>query len=199
MSESLGNAYLTSAIKRVAGYKLLGDHTFRQLEEKDFYYTPVIGQTPDVGPSADAPAAPLEHSNSIAVIIKHLSGNMISRWTDFLTTDGEKPGRNRDTEFTLEEQHGRDQLLAQWEKGWACFLDSLRSLTENDLLRTIHIRNELLPAIDAINRQLAHYPYHVGQIVYIGKMIRGKDWQSLSIPIGASDQFNRQMKEQHSR
>jgi hypothetical protein len=181
MSTSLGSAYLESVIKRVTGYKLLGDYTFRQLEEKDFYF------------------APNDESNSIAVIIKHLSGNMISRWTNFLTEDGEKPGRNRETEFTLQEHYSRQQLIEQWEKGWACFLDTLRSLTEDDLLRTIHIRHEPLLAIDAINRQLAHYPHHVGQIVYIGKMIRGKDWQSLSIPKGGSDQFNRQMKEQHGR
>jgi len=179
MSTSLGSAYLESVIKRVTGYKLLGDYTFRQLEEKDFYYSP-----------NDA-------SNSIAVIIKHLSGNMISRWTNFLTEDGEKPGRNRETEFTLQEHYSREQLIEQWEKGWDCFLTTLRSLTGDDLLRTIHIRHEPLLAIDAINRQLAHYPHHVGQIVYIGKMIRGKDWQSLSIPKGGSDQFNRQMKEQH--
>jgi hypothetical protein len=181
MSQSLGSAYLTSAIKRVESYKLLGDHTFRQLEEKDFYYSP----------------DPI--SNSIAVIIKHMSGNMISRWTDFLTTDGEKPGRNRDTEFTVDDQVGRDQLIAQWEKGWDCFLGALRSLTEDDLLRTIHIRHEPLLVVDAINRQLAHYPHHVGQIIYLGKMIRGKEWQSPSIPKGASDQFNRQMKDRHSR
>jgi len=181
MSTSLGSVYLESVIKRVAGYKLLGDYTFRQLEEKDFYYSPD------------------EQSNSIALIIKHMSGNMISRWTNFLTEDGEKPGRNRETEFTVLERYSREQLIEQWERGWACFLDTLRSLTEDDLLRTIHIRHEPLIAIDAINRQLAHYPHHVGQIVYIGKMIRGKDWQSLSIPRGGSDQFNRQMKEQHSR
>ena len=211
MSTSLGSAYLESAIKRVAGYKLLGDYTFRQLEEKDFYYTPVIGQNvhdanethsgqpSNDGPSAGTPVASQGESNSIAVIIKHLSGNMISRWTNFLSEDGEKPGRNRETEFTLQEHYSREQLIQQWEKGWDCFLTTLRSLTEDDLMRTIYIRHEPLLAIDAINRQLAHYPHHVGQIVYIGKMIRGRDWQSLSIPKGGSDQFNRQMKEQHSR
>jgi hypothetical protein len=181
MNTSLGSAYLESAFKRVQYYKLLGDYTFRQLEEKDFYYTP-----DDV-------------SNSIAIIIQHMSGNMISRWTNFLTEDGEKPGRNRETEFTLQEQYSREQLITLWEEGWRCFLDTLRSVTEADLLRTIHIRHEPLLAIDAINRQLAHYPHHVGQIVYIGKMIRGKDWQSLSIPKGGSDQYNRQMQDQHTR
>jgi hypothetical protein len=181
-TSSLGNVYLTSVIKRITTYKLLGEGTFMQLEEKDFYYTPN------------------EWSNSIAVIIQHLSGNMISRWTNFLTEDGEKPGRNRETEFSLQgQQYSREQLIGQWEKGWSCLLDTLSSLTAEDLLRTIHIRHEPLLAIDAINRQLAHYPHHVGQIVYIGKMIRGKDWQSLSIPKGGSDQFNRQMQEQHGR
>ncbi|HEY4208892.1 MAG TPA: DUF1572 family protein, partial [Puia sp.] len=179
MSTTLGSAFLESAIKRVATYKLLGDYTFRQLEEKDFYFSPN------------------EQSNSLAVIIKHLSGNMISRWTNFLTEDGEKSGRNRETEFTLDEHYTRDQLLEQWEMGWDCFLGTLRSLTEDDLLRTIYIRHEPLLAIDAINRQLAHYPHHIGQIVYLGKMIKGKDWQSLSIPKGGSEQFNRLMKEQH--
>jgi hypothetical protein len=195
MNLSLGSVYLESAIKRVAGYKLLGDYTFRQLEEKDFYYVPIA----DTDTSPDGSAASPGGSNSIAVIIKHMSGNMISRWTNFLTEDGEKPGRNRETEFTLQERLSREQLIEQWEKGWACFLETLQSLTEDDLLRTIHIRHEPLLAIDAINRQLAHYPHHVGQIVYIGKLIRGKDWHSLSIPRGGSDQFNQQMQQQHSR
>jgi hypothetical protein len=181
MSTSLGSIYLDSALKRSATYKLLGDYTFLQLEEKDFYYTP-NGE-----------------SNSIAVIIKHMSGNMISRWTNFLTEDGEKPGRNRETEFSLQEHLSREELIGQWEKGWACFLDTLRSLNEEDLLRTIYIRHEPLVAIDAINRQLAHYPHHVGQIVYIGKMIKGRNWHSLSIPKGGSDQFNQQMQEKHGR
>ena len=179
---SLGKAYLESAIKRLMTYKVLGDYTFRQLEEKDFYFSPGEG------------------SNSLAIIIQHLSGNMISRWTNFLTEDGEKPGRDREKEFSLQGQHyTKEQLLEQWEKGWACILDTLRSLTEDDLMRTIYIRHEPLVAVDAINRQLAHYPHHVGQIVYIGKMIRGKEWQSLSIPPGGSDQFNKLMKEQHGK
>ena len=180
-TSSLGEAYLDSVIKRLTTYKMLGEGTFMQLEEKDFYYTPN------------------EASNSIAIIIRHLSGNMISRWTNFLTEDGEKPGRNRETEFNLPEQHStRDQLIEQWIAGWNRLLSTLRSLTADDLLRTIYIRHEPLLAIDAINRQLAHYPHHVGQIVYIGKMIRGDKWQSLSIPKGGSEQFNRQMKE-HNR
>src|SRR5215470_10056214 len=157
MSTSLGSAYLESAIKRLTTYKMLGEGTFMQLEEKDFYYTPDEG------------------SNSIAIIIHHLSGNMKSRWTNFLTEDGEKPGRNRDEEFSPP-TCSREQLIAQWESGWRCLIDTLRSLKDEDLLRTITIRHEPLVVIDAINRQLAHYPHHVGQIVYIGKMILDQNW-----------------------
>jgi len=177
---TLGQTYLESIIKRLLTYKQLGEGTFAQLEEKDFHY------------------APNNESNSIAVIIHHLHGNMLSRWTNFLTEDGEKQGRNRDTEFSPP-PGGKEALLSLWEKGWNCLLDTLRSLKEEDLLKTITIRHEPLTAIDAINRQLAHYPYHVGQIVYIGKMIRGGAWQSLSIPPGASRNFNRGMEEKHGR
>lgn len=180
MSGTLGQTYLESVIKRMMTYKALGDMTFTQLEEKDFHFKPN------------------DQSNSIAVIINHMSGNMLSRWTNFLTEDGEKPGRNRDEEFS-EPGAGKDQLLAKWDNGWSCLLDTLRSLTEEDLLKTITIRHEPLLAIDAINRQLAHYPHHVGQIVYIGKMIRGAAWQSLSISKGASEAFNQFMQDKHTR
>ena len=175
---TLGQTYLGSVIKRMTSYKMLGDATFAQLAEKDFFY------------------APNDQSNSIAVIIRHLHGNMVSRWTNFLTEDGEKPGRNRDEEFTPPPA-GKAGLLQLWEQGWQCLLDTLGSLKEEDLLKTIHIRHEPLTAIDAINRQLAHYPHHVGQIVYIGKMIVGDGWRSLSIPKGASQDFNKKMKDQH--
>jgi hypothetical protein len=171
---SIGNIYIESAIKRLLTYKTLGDKTFAQLSDADFHY------------------APNEVSNSIAVIIQHVSGNMLSRWTNFLTEDGEKEWRNRDTEFD-EQKLSKEQLISLWEKGWKCMLDTLHSLTEDDLLKTIHIRNEPLSAIDAINRQLAHYPHHVGQIVYVGKIIKGNEWQSLSIPKGKSEEFNQGM------
>ena len=177
---TLGTTYLESAIKRFLTYKVLGDMTFAQLEEKDFYFTPS------------------EQSNSIAVIIQHMHGNMCSRWTNFLTEDGEKPGRNRDEEFSPPAGN-KEQLLAQWEDGWRCLIDTLRSLKEEDLLKTITIRHEPLIAIDAINRQLAHYPHHVGQIVYIGKMILDEQWKSLSIPKGDSQVFNKSMQEKHGR
>jgi hypothetical protein len=176
---SLGAIYLDSAIKRLLTYKALGDSTFAQLGEQDFHFVPN------------------EESNSIAVIIRHLHGNMLSRWTNFLTEDGEKPSRNRDAEF-IPPLLGKEAVITLWEEGWNCLLSALQALREEDLLKTITIRHDPLIVIDAINRQLAHYPHHVGQIVYIGKMIRNGNWQSLSIPRGASETANRQMKELHA-
>ena len=228
MSTTLGQAYLESAIRRLMTYKNLGDMTFAQLEEKDFHFVPVMlpvssdGSSPSLlaasfaesslstapiapagandGPSAGAndDAGQRVSNNSIAVIVRHLNGNMISRWTNFLTEDGEKPGRNRDEEFTPPNTT-KDQLVALWEAGWTCLINTLTSLKEEDLLKTITIRHKPLLAIDAINRQLAHYPHHVGQIVYIGKMIRGTHWQSLSISKGASQAFNQSMQDKHAR
>ncbi|MET0393342.1 MAG: DUF1572 family protein [Chitinophagaceae bacterium] len=163
--------FLTTAVRRVKYYKDLADKTFAQLEEAGFYYQYN------------------EASNSIAVIIQHLSGNMLSRWTHFLTEDGEKLWRQRDEEFAIHD-YSKQQLLELWEKGWTCFIGALESMQEGDLLKTVYIRQEGLTVIDAINRQLAHYPYHVGQIVYIGRMIRDSKWQSLSIPKGDSTRYN---------
>ena len=172
--QTFGAAFLQSAIKRLHYYKELGDKTFAQLNENDFHFQPNA------------------ESNSMAIIVQHMAGNMLSRWTDFLTTDGEKEWRKRDAEF--EEQNlSKKQLLDLWEKGWNCCLDTLAALTEEDLLKTIYIRNEGLLVVDAINRQLAHYPYHVGQIIYVGKIIKNKNWHNLSIAKGNSDDFNRQM------
>ena len=208
MNTSLGTVYLESVIKRFLTYKVLGDMTFAQLEEKDFYFVPLVarpskiarpGEPPYDGPPAGTPVASLvpgESSNSIAVIIQHMHGNMKSRWTNFLTEDGEKPGRNRDEEFSPP-TCDREQLIRQWEEGWRCLLDTLRSLKDEDLLKTITIRHEPLIAIDAINRQLAHYPHHVGQIVYIGKIILDQNWKTLSIAKGQSQTFNQSMKEKH--
>jgi Protein of unknown function (DUF1572) len=167
--------FLSSAVKRLRYYKELGDKTFEQLKEKDFHF------------------APNNESNCIALIIQHTAGNMLSRWTDFLTSDGEKEWRNRDTEF--EEQNlTKKQLVDFWQKGWDCLFNSLHSLTEEDLLKTIYIRSEGLLVIDAINRQMAHYPYHVGQIIYLAKLIKNENWQNLSIAKGHSNQFNQQMQ-----
>ena len=171
--DAIGKEYLQTVIRRVRYYKDLADKTFEQLNnDADFHYQPN------------------EESNSIAVIIQHTTGNMLSRWTNFLTEDGEKEWRQRDDEFAIH-NYTKEQLLEIWEKGWKCFLDALQSLNEGDLLKTIYIRQEKLSAIDAINRQLAHYPYHIGQIVYIGRMIKDHTWKNLSIPKGHSNQYNK--------
>lgn len=173
--QSIATEFLQSAIKRLLYYKELGDKTFARLNEAAFHFQPN------------------EESNSIAIIIQHLNGNMLSRWTDFLITDGEKDWRNRDIEFDVQ-QLSKQQLLDLWDAGWACFLNAIGNLKENDLLKTIHIRSESLTVTDAINRQLAHYPYHVGQIIYASKMIQSSNWESLSIPKNKSQDFNQQIQ-----
>ena len=170
---SLGKEYLQTVIRRVKYYKDLGDKTFAQLDDDRYFHF-----------------LPNEESNSIAVIIQHLSGNMLSRWTNFLTEDGEKAWRQRDDEFSIH-NHNKQQLLEIWEKGWKCFTETLESLNESDLLKMITIRNEELSVVDAINRQLAHYPYHIGQIVYLGRVIKDHEWKNLSIPKGQSQQYNK--------
>lgn len=169
---SIGKEFLSSVISRLKYYKDLGDKTFDQIVDKDFHFQPNA------------------ESNSIAVIIQHMAGNMLSRWTNFLTEDGEKEWRQRDDEFEVH-QYSKQQLLEQWEKGWDCFFDALALLSENDLLRTIYIRQEPLTVIDAINRQLAHYPYHIGQVIYIARIIKDKDWKNLSIPKAQSKAYNK--------
>jgi hypothetical protein len=168
---SFGKEYLNTVIRRFKYYKELGDKTFEQLNDWDFHYQPN------------------EESNSIAIIIRHMAGNMLSRWTNFLTEDGEKEWRQRDDEFTTH-SHSKQQLIEEWEKGWNCLFDTLGSLKKKDLKKTVTIRQEPLSVIDAINRQLAHYPYHVGQILHIAKIIKGKNWQNLSIPKGESQAYN---------
>ena len=130
--------------------------------------------------------------NSIALIVKHMTGNMRSRWTDFLTTDGEKPTRNRDSEF-VDPPASRKKLLSDWEEGWACLFNALAPLSEADLARTITIRGERHSVMQAINRQLAHYPHHVGQIVFLAKHFASDHWQSLSVPRNKSEEFNRKV------
>jgi hypothetical protein len=174
--KSFAAEVLQSAIKRFRGYQDLGEKAFVQLSDPDFYFQPNAA------------------SNSIAVIIQHISGNMLSRWTNFLTEDGEKDWRNRDAEFEANTV-SREQLMNEWHKGWDCLLNALTSLNENDLQKTVHIRGEALSAIDAIHRQLAHYAYHVGQIVYLGRLIKDQQWRSLSIPKGQSERYNKNMKQ----
>jgi hypothetical protein len=130
--------------------------------------------------------------NSIACIVKHMAGNMRSRWTDFLTSDGEKPGRNRDVEF-IEPPTTREAVLALWNEGWQRVFDALEPLSEADLSRTVHIRGEAHSAMQAINRQLAHYASHCGQIVLLAKHFKGDQWKSLSVPRNRSVEFNHQV------
>lgn len=163
--------FLESTRKQFAYYKTLGERTFDQLEESELFwqYNP--------------------ESNSIAIIVKHLWGNMLSRWTDFLTSDGEKDWRQRDAEFAADIT-SREEMLEKWEAGWTCLFSALDSINQNNFHTTVYIRNMGHSITEAVNRQLAHYAYHVGQIVYIGRMIKGEWWQSLSIPKGDSKAYN---------
>ncbi len=169
------NNFLPHSIKRFREYKSLAEKSFAQIQEADFHFTPN------------------EASNSIAVIIQHMHGNMVSRWTNFLTEDGEKPGRDREGEFA-DKKLPRETLLELWEEGWRVVLGTLESLEKNDLEKTITIRNQPLAVVDAILRQQCHYSYHVGQIVYLARMIRNEGWQSLSIPKGQSEAYNQELK-----
>jgi hypothetical protein len=161
---NLEKHFLENTIGVFTNYRNLAERSFAQLARSEHYH-----YTPD------------EESNSIAVIMKHMAGNMISRWTDFLTTDGEKPDRNRDGEF-IDKSETPEELLAFWNKGWRVFMDTLHSLKEGDLLKSVTIRGEPLTVTQALNRQTAHYAYHVGQIVFLAKHIKNTDWKSLSIP-----------------
>lgn len=165
------SSYLPSILKQFSYYKTLGDRTFAQLPDADLF----TSMDPE--------------GNSIAVLVNHISGNMLSRWTNFLTEDGEKDWRNRDREFE-KVLRDRTELLAAWEKGWACLFGALAALTDDDLEKEIYIRNMGHTVTEAINRQLAHYAYHVGQIVFIGRTLAGDQWQSLSIPKGSSKAYN---------
>ncbi len=167
----MSHSFLTSAKSQFQYYKTLGEKTFAQLTNEQLYWQYN------------------EESNSIATIVKHLAGNMLSRWSDFLTTDGEKEWRNRDSEFENDIKN-REELLELWNKGWQCLFDALTLLTEDDFDKEIFIRNQGHTVTEAINRQLAHYPYHVGQIVFIGKMLCNSKWESLSIPRGDSKKHN---------
>ena len=165
--------YLNSVLKQFEYYKFLGEKTFAQLDEQDLFWKFN------------------EESNSISVTVNHLWGNMKSRWTDFLTTDGEKEWRNRDLEFESI-INSKKEMLDKWEEGWACLFIALKSINEKNFNTEIFIRNQSHSIVDAINRQMMHYAYHIGQIVYVGRMVKGKDWKSLSIPKGKSKDFNNQ-------
>ncbi len=163
--------YLSSATRQFKMYKGLGEKAIAQMKDEALM------------------ERANEDSNSVATIVKHLWGNMLSRWTDFLTTDGEKPWRQRDAEFD-NDVRTREELMNKWEEGWQCLFNALESITDADLERIIYIRNEGHTILEAINRQIAHYAYHVGQIVYIAKLYSNDDWQTLSIARNQSSAYN---------
>lgn len=166
-----GESYLESVKKQFLYYKMLGEKAINQLEPEQLF------------------AETNEDTNSIATIVKHISGNMLSRWTDFLTSDGEKEWRNRDAEFENDLQ-SKEAVLEAWNKGWNCLENALESLKPMQLSTIIYIRNEGHTVIEAINRQLAHYPYHIGQIVFYAKQLKKSPWESLSIPKNKSGNYN---------
>ncbi len=164
--------YLDEAFRSLRGTKRLAEGAMAQLSDDQFF------------------AMPSEESNSVAIIVKHMTGNMRSRFTDFLTSDGEKPDRNRDQEFITRDAETRADLMRSWEVGWKLVLDTAKSLRPDDLTRTVTIRAEPHSVLQAINRQVTHYAYHAGQIAFLAKHWKGADWQTLSVPKGQSEQFN---------
>jgi hypothetical protein len=165
-------AFLEDVVLQFRKYKRLADRAVAQVRAPDLFR--------EIDPG----------SNSIAVVMKHIAGNMRSRWTDFLISDGEKPDRDRDAEFELGAADTRDALLERWEEGWRLLFGALAALAPPDLLRTVAIRREPHTVMQAINRQLTHYAYHVGQIVFLARHFAGKEWVSLSIPKGQSRSFD---------
>ena len=172
MNESLAQHYLDDAIASFRTYKKLAEKALDQLKDEEYFVT------------LDA------ESNSIAVIMKHIAGNMFSRWTDFLTSDGEKPDRNRDMEFVIKPDTTKEDIRAYWESGWQCLFNALEPLQSADFEKQVMIRGEPHTIVQAINRQLTHYAQHIGQIVFLAKHFRSAEWQSLSIPRNRSAAFN---------
>lgn len=166
------NNFLLSSRKQFEYYKMLVERTFVQLNEEDFFWRYNT------------------ESNSIAIIVEHLWGNMLSRWTDFLTTDGEKEWRRREAEFDSANKDA-SVMLKKWEEGWSCTFTALESINMDNISTPVFIRNQEHTIVEAINRQLGHYTYHIGQIVYIGRMLKGKEWKSLSIPRGKTKEYNK--------
>ncbi|HEY8311377.1 MAG TPA: DinB family protein [Gemmatimonadaceae bacterium] len=171
----MGNEYLQNAMASFETYKGLADRAVAQISDEQFFATLDAG------------------SNSIAVIIKHVTGNLRSRWTNFLTADGEKPNRNRDAEFEMADSASRSELMAAWEYGWACAFRELKALKPDDLTKTIYIRGEPHSVVKAIGRQLTHGAYHVGQIVLLAKHYADGSWETLTVPRGKSEDLNAEM------
>lgn len=169
----MNTQFLQNTVTLFEYYRSLGEKALAQVPEDKLTWMPSI------------------NSNSLAIMINHLAGNMLSRWTGFLTTDGEKAWRNRDAEFE-DPSLNRNDLMKRWDEGWSCLFHALRGLNEGDLEKTVYIRNMGQPVHEAISRQLAHYSYHIGQIVFVSRMIVGEDWKSLSIAKGASASYNKE-------
>ena len=178
-SEAIVQNYLDDSRSAMRAYKKLAEKALAQLKDEEFF------------------VALDDESNSVAVIMKHMAGNMLSRWTDFLTSDGEKPNRNRDMEFVIDPNTTKDDVLAYWERGWQCVFDALTPLTVEDCEKTVTIRGETHTIVQAINRQLMHYAYHIGQIVFLAKHFRSTGWTSLSVPRNRSAEFNASMSAQN--
>lgn len=172
MSQSIATEFLENAISSFRAYKKMAEKALAQLRDEEYFIT------------LD------EESNSVAVIMKHLAGNSISRWTDFLNSDGEKPDRNRDAEFVIDAGTTKESLHEYWERGWACVFAALEPLQASDFEKKITIRGQEHTILEAINRQLTHYAYHIGQIVFLAKHFRAAQWQTLSVPRNRSGEFN---------
>ena len=171
----IGAMYIDEAFRSLRGHKRLADGAMAQLSDEQFF------------------ALPDAESNSVAIIVKHMAGNMRSRFTDFLTTDGEKPDRNRDQEFIITPDATRSEILDAWEKNWQVVFDTLNALSGDDLVQEVTIRAEPHSVLQAINRQVAHYAYHIGQIVFLAKHWKGSEWKTLSVPKGQSAAVNAAM------
>jgi len=171
MNADIATHYLDEVRRQFNGHKRLAERAMAQLKDEDFFVT--------LDPE----------SNSIAILVKHLAGNMRSRFTDFLTTDGEKPDRNRDQEFEINAATTRADVMHWWEEGWACVFTTIKALKPEDVMRTVTIRGEPHTVLQATNRQIAHYAQHTGQIVFLAKHLRSGEWQTLSIPRGKSKEL----------
>ncbi len=178
--ENVGAEYLKDALNNFRSYKRLGEEAMSQLEDSDIFRL--------IDPEA----------NSIAMLVKHMAGNMRSRWTDFLTTDGEKPNRHRDQEFVIDPATSRAELMDTWEQGWNCVFNAVTPLQAEDLTRHVYIAGKQHSVLQAISRQLLHYAGHVNQIVLLAKHYRGAEWKSLSIPKGKSESFAREFEKVHA-
>jgi hypothetical protein len=178
-SSEVSAHYLSEVLRQYRGHKRMGEAAMAQLKDEDFFVT------------LDREA------NSVAILIKHLAGNMRSRFTDFLTSDGEKPDRFRDQEFIIEPNTTRSEVMSWWEQGWKHVFSAVETLNPEDVMRTVTIRQEPHTVLQALNRQVAHYAQHIGQIVFLAKHLRSSEWKTLSIPRGKSEEFKKVAPKAH--